>query len=171
MTQETLDIPASWADDTNMLTDEELSASSRRVFDEWANDRDDDDIELMDVVVDDQLIFDKVGSAEAEDYCLSPTGPLEELIYTDLNDEKFFAPILTSTDDGFETSAAPLHFDERYQTLVKKLEESMRKSQETRVNLTMKSEKTEEKYLEVLSKTEETSQQLQGYHNMRSNSI
>ena len=177
--------------DTQMLNEDVfvLSATSQqeqvcRVFQAWKADQ--DDIEIMDVDIDDdQLSSTLLGdSAMLEDPspCLSPTGPLEELVYLDVDvaDEKFFAPnLVSSTEDIFAPSsaAAGFPFNNRYQDSLKKLEESMRRSRETRASLTIKTERTE-KYLRsrsidgVLSQIEDSSEQLQGYlKTMRSNSI
>jgi hypothetical protein len=104
--------------------------------------------------------------------------------------ERFLAPLLENDEDdtgclliepdmmGFDAAAtaapmfvgqAPLLFaDERYQQVLKKLAESMKKSQETRKSLTMKTPNTE-KYgrtksvTGVLSSIESSSRQIQTY--------
>ena len=101
------------------------------------------------------------------------------LISSTEDDERFLAPLLDTdsminmfmNDDHLVmTSPATNHFvhDERYQEVLKKLTESMKRSQETRKSLTMKTPKTE-KYdrttsvTGVLSSIENSSRQLQTY--------
>jgi hypothetical protein len=128
--------------------------------------------------------------------CSSPTGPLEELVLMSMDDEeRFFAPLLddeineelleatdvlnydvasamtampTYSYSSKDNNPTPAPFDERYRETLKKLEESMRRSQETRKSLTMKTPKTE-KYGRsksvsgVLTSIENSSRQIQTY--------
>lgn len=150
-----------------MMNDEELSATSNeeasKVLEQWQADQD-EDLEIMEV--DEVLGSNLLGEEVFGIHCPSPTGPLEELVLMTIeeDDERLLAPILE------EMAAAPtsMPFEVRYEATLKKLEESMRRSQETRKSLTMKTTKTE-KYERtnsvcgVISSIESSSRQLQGY--------
>jgi hypothetical protein len=151
------------------------------------------DIDIMEI--DEQLGANLLGDdVFGGPCCASPTGPLEELVLMSVDDdERFFAPLLEDDDtqdlllqdmdvlaeDATATlrfSLSSLHdkkrlpspFDEQYRETIKKLEESMRRSQETRKSLTMKTPKTE-KYgrsksvTGVLTSIENSSRQIQTY--------
>lgn len=168
-----------------MLNDEELSASSNeeasKVLEQWQADQDhNEDLELMEV--DEQIGSNLLGDEIFGEPCVSPTGPLEELVLMNVDDdaERFFTPILEEepvTVEGLpERSSSPsdssvtssLSFDERYQATLAKLQESMERSQETRKSLTMKTSKTE-KYARsksitgAISAIEKSSRQVQSY--------
>jgi hypothetical protein len=141
----------------------------------------------------DDEVFGGGGGVIGGACCLSPTGPVEELMYFSTSnfliskedDERFLAPLLDApndnnmvmfmNDDCDSSSYDPVLTtnptfvnDERYQEVLKKLAESMKRSQETRKSLTMKTSKTE-KYgrsksvTGVLSSIENSSRQLQTY--------
>jgi hypothetical protein len=160
--------PSEWDQDTDMMNDEELSATSNeeanKVLEQWQADQD-AELEIMEIdeVLGSNLLGDDIFGAS----CASPTGPLEELVLMTIedDDERFFAPIL---DDLGSDEPSNLPFEARYAATLKKLQESMLRSQETRKSLTMKTTKTE-KYERtssvcgVISSIESSSRQLQGY--------
>jgi hypothetical protein len=129
-------------------------------------------------------------AAAGDPFCPSPMGPLDEFhgasfgayyygYYDD--DERSLAPFLDEDgqdavvmaldsvlEDETMTSAEPNVDPEQYRKLLEKLVESMKKSEETRKSLTMKTPKTE-KYSRsktvsgVLTSIEKSSRQLQNY--------
>ena len=169
----------------DLMQDEELSATSNeeanKVFAEWNADDDLNEIMEIDEQIGSNLLDDAIFCDEP---CLSPTGPLEELVYMNVGEEqdKFFVPNLddcpkntktapttklepknsTATQDKVNSAQDPFaaHF--------KKLTESMRRSQETRGSLTLKTPTTK-KYERtstvngVLTSVEKSSMQLQYY--------
>jgi hypothetical protein len=197
-----------------VVVQEELSATSHqeasKVLEEWqsdhesisennSNDIPEDLASIMEVdeqigsnLLDDKVFGCGAGGIVGGACCLSPTGPVEELmsfcntniLISNEDDERFFAPLLDTTNDNMimfmtncnsslsdlsMTTTAPTFVnDERYQEVLKKLAESMKRSQETRKSLTMKTPKTE-KYNRsksvtgVLSSIENSSRQLQTY--------
>jgi len=97
-------------------------------------------------------------------------------------DRRFLAPLLEDTttttmdygagyvvtDEGLPSSPSPILNQERYQEIIKKLEASMKRSQETRKSLTMKTPKMKEytrtgSVTGVLSSIENSSRQLQTF--------
>jgi hypothetical protein len=174
--QTDLTLPAEW---DHELNDEELSATSReeacKVFEQWQSDHEQEEQDLDIMEVDEQIGSNLLGEDIFGSPCLSPTGPLEELVYMNIEeeDERFFAPLDLSDElrssTGSGSDASRSHpFDERYQASLKKLQESMKRSQETRKSLTMKTPKTEEyprtkSVSGVLSSIEMSSHQLQNY--------
>jgi hypothetical protein len=167
--QTELTLPTEWDHDNEMLNDEELSATSHeeasKVLEQWQADQDQDlDIMEVDEQIGSNLLGDDLFDACS---CASPTGPLEELDYMNVeeDDDRFFTPLL---EDETQLTTSSLPFEERYADTLKKLQESMNRSQETRKSLTMKTPKTE-KYSRtksvsgVLSSIEVSSHQLQGY--------
>ena len=155
-----------------MLNDEELSATSNeeasKVLEQWQADQD-QDLEIMEVdeqIGSNGLLSEDIFGAP----CVSPTGPLEELVLmnVDDDDERFFTPLLDPDEAAATKATSSLPFDERYQATLKKLQESMKRSQETRKSLTMKTKKTEEydrvkSVRGVLSSIEMSSTQVQSY--------
>ena len=130
--------------------------------------------------------------------CNSPTGPIEELrsfstmnmidcAGDNIDDHCFLVPLLVEEnseeedsmdfdDEGSTTCTIqhqqqqhqPIIDQKRYQEILKKLEESMKRSQETRKSLTMKTPKTEEynrtkSITGVISSIESSSRQLNAY--------
>ncbi len=166
-----LTLPTEWDHDTDMLNDEELLATSNeeasKVLEQWQADQD-EDLEIMEV--DEQIGSNLLGDDIFGVPCASPTGPLEELVLMKFedDDDRFFAPLLDDVTSSSCSGSGSLPFDARYQATLKKLEESMRRSQETRRSLTMKTSRTE-KYERtncvsgVLSSIEVSSRQLQIY--------
>jgi hypothetical protein len=168
----TLTLPTEWDQSNDMMNDEELSASSHeeasKVFEQWQTDDQDHDLDIMEV--DEQIGSNLLGDEIFQDHCLSPTGPLEEIICMSMNIDdddvdRFSLSLLIGNDDDTISS---LPFDERYAATLKKLSESMKRSQETRKSLKMKTPKTE-KYTRsnsvkgVVSSIEKSTQQLQVY--------
>lgn len=149
-----------WYQDTEMLNDEELFAS----LEDWETD----DVDIMEV--DEQIGSDLLGDDLFGAPCVSPTGPLEEMVLmNEESDDRFFSTILATE----ENSSAPqynssLALDERYAMTLRKLQESMKRSQETRKFLKIKTKRTE-KYARtksvsgVLSSIESSSRQVQSY--------
>jgi hypothetical protein len=148
-----LTLPTEWDQDTEMLNDEELSATSHeeasKVLEQWQADQD-QDLDIMEV--DEQIGSNLLGDEIFDVQCVSPTGPLEELVYMNLedDDDRFFAPLLDSEETTCATkkfkmgpSTSSLPFEERYEVTLKKLQESMKRSQETRKSLIMKTNETE----------------------------
>jgi hypothetical protein len=170
-----LTLPTEWDHDTEMLNDEELSATSNeeasKVLEQWQADQEDQDLELMEV--DEQIGSNLLGDDIFGEPCVSPTGPLEELVLMtiddDDDDDRFFAPLLDSDEPAPNSKAtSSLPFEERYQATLKKLEESMMRSQETRKSLSMKTTKTEtyervKSVSGVLTSIETSSRQLNTY--------
>lgn len=255
-----LTLPSSWDQDSVIMaiTDEELSATSHeeacKVFEQWQSDEDDaarntaghEDIDAdLDIMeVDEQIGSNLLGDDIFHDPCVSPTGPLEELVYMNLGEgaiDRFSLSLLSTEDSAmicctsslqdldhgmednttsssknmkksgslFDTKSdnlattdsstinnkgnkgnnvlknvnenenahpktSSLPFEERYQATLQKLAESMKRSQETRKSLQMKTPKTEEYSRHssvkcVLSSIEKSTQQLQNYLNHSSN--
>lgn len=166
-----LTFPAEWDQDADILNDEELSATSNeeasKVLEQWQADQD-EDLEIMEV--DEQIGSNLLGEDIFGATCASPTGPLEELVLMNLDDDddRFLAPLLDDVGPLSSNGLTSLPFDARYEATLRKLEESMRRSQETRKSLMMKTSKTE-KYERnqsvsgVLSSIEVSSRQLQIY--------
>jgi len=106
--------------------------------------------------------------------CLSPTGPLEELVYMNMEDDeqdKFFVPSLDDLDSSPTKSRnlepkSSASVEDKFSVHFKKLAESMKRSQETRRSLTLKSPETG-KYDRlqtingVLSSVEQSTRQIQ----------
>jgi hypothetical protein len=163
-----LALPVEWDQDSVIMNDEELSAASHeeasKVFEQWQTDDQDQDLDIMEVDL--QIGTNLLGDEIFHDPCVSPTGPLEELVFMNLDEDvdRFSLSLLEECDD--KTSSLP--FEERYEATLAKLAESMKKSQETRKSLSMKTPKTE-KYPRkssvtgVLSSIEKSSEQLQLY--------
>ena len=164
-------LPNDWDQQNNEEVDD-LSAvahdeQASKVFDDqWQSVSSPDDMDIMEVdqqinLLEDDLLYDP---------CVSPTGPLEELISMQLDEGD--APFLNLFEDNTpptttvdNTSSLP--FEERYKATLTKLQESMKRSQETRMSLKMKTPKTahyEARNLQgVLSSIEQSTEQLQDY--------
>lgn len=150
-----------------MMSDEELSASSNeeasKVLEQWQADQDE---ELKIMEVEEGLGSNFLGDDIFGVSCASPTGPLEELVLMNIedDDERFFAPIF----DEIGVAPSYLPFEARYEATLKKLQESMLRSQETRKSLTMRTTRTEmyertNSVCGVISSIELSSRQLQSY--------
>ena len=168
-----LSLPSEWDNDQEMMDEEHSAVSSEeasKVFEQWQTDDNDEEMDIMDV--DEQIGSNLLGDELFPDPCASPTGPLEELSYLTFDDEevdKFSLSLLNFTsadDDTNDQDSKP--FEERYKESLKKLAESMKRSQETRKSLVMKTDKTEE-YMRrasvagVIRSIEKSSTQLKAY--------
>jgi hypothetical protein len=170
-----LSLSTTWDQDIVMISDEEISATSHeeasKVFEQWQTDDQDQDMDIMEV--DDQIGSNLLGDDIFPDPCVSPTGPLDELVYMNIVDQdidRFSLSLLnedevaTETDD--KTSSLP--FEERYKSTLQKLTESMKRSQETRKSLQMQTPKTigysrRNSVSGVLKSIEKSTKQLQVY--------
>jgi hypothetical protein len=184
-------IPTVWdeEDDTVMMNEEEYSSVSSYdeaniVFEQWQN-TDFDELEIMEVdeQIGSNLLFndDEIFVA---DPCISPTGPLEELsmLKFDEDDLDRFSLAFLDFNEGSPSTSTNGHddddmngtitkhaaFEEQYKSTLSKLAESMKRSQETRKSLQMKTPKTtnyqrSHSVTGVISSIERSSQQLQVY--------
>lgn len=169
-----LTLPIEWDNSTNMITDEELSASSNeeasKVFEQWQSD--DDEMQDLDIMqVDEQLGSNLLGDDIFHDTCVSPTGPLEEIVYMTVDDDddvgRFPLSLLSTARDDATIS---LPFEERYRATLQKLAFSMKRSQESRKSLKVKTSKTEkyariQSVIGVVSSIEKSTEQLQLFLN------
>ena len=173
-----LTFPKEWDamnDDLMAVQDEELSATSNeeanKVFKQWKAD---EDIMVVDDLIGSNLLDESVFDAP----CLSPTGPLEEIVYMNIDEQDqdiFLVPSLNSDDE--ENSSASKEevlldsnkeLEKQYRETLKKLAESMKRTQETRKSLKIKTPKTKKYYRSskvtgVLSSIEKSTKQLQLY--------
>jgi hypothetical protein len=174
-----LSLPTTWDQDIVMISDEELSATSHeeasKVFSQWQTDDQDQDMDIMEV--DEQIGSNLLGEDIFVDPCDSPTGPLDELVYMSLGEQDVdrFSLSLLNDQGGDDDDAAltdkttsSLPFDQRYKVTLKKLAESMKRSQETRKSLQMQTPSTAEysrrkSVSGVLMSIEKSSKQLQVY--------
>lgn len=165
-----LTLPIEWDNSVNMITDEELSASSNeeasKVFEQWQTDDEVHDLDIMHV--DEHLGSNLLGDEIFHDPCVSPTGPLEEIVYMTIEDDdidRFSLSLMSTVGDDANIS---LPFEERYKATLQKLAFSMKRSQESRKSLKVKTDKTE-KYariksvIGVVSSIEKSTEQLQIY--------
>jgi hypothetical protein len=164
-------LPSEWDHDTEMLNEEELSATSHeeasKVLEQWQSNEDQDLDDIMEV--DEQIGSNLLGEEIFGSSCMSPTSPLDELEMVDATADhdacRYFA---THDEDKASPSPSSSHLDERYKATLMKLQESMMRSQETRKSLSMKTFKTE-KYgrrksvTGVLSSIEKSSRQVNQY--------
>jgi hypothetical protein len=136
-------------DEAMVITDDEsqLSANSHEqasaVWNEWSMIEDN----LMQI---DQELGSNFLDADIFDPSLSsPTGPLEELVFSTDTVDRFSLSLLTDCqhdddDDDDESyndaysETSSLTFQARYEATIRKLQESMKRSQETRASLNMK---------------------------------
>jgi hypothetical protein len=181
-TVDTMTFPTVWEEeDTVMMADEDFSSASSYeeaniVFEQWQSDLDDFEVamEVDEPNIESNLIFqDDI----FVDQCISPNGPLEELAMVKFEEEDLDRFSLTFLDDivANETNttlddapSTPVPFEERYKMTLSKLAESMKRSQETRKSLQMKTPKTKNyqrsnSVTGVISSIELSSQQLQHY--------
>lgn len=181
-----MNIPTVWEEeDTVMMNEEEFSSVSSYeeaniVFEQWQNtDFDELDIMEVDEQIGSNLLFNE-DEIFVADPCVSPTGPLEELTMLKFDEEdldRFSLGFLDFTDespsmnndhDDMNADAKQVPFEERYKLTLSKLAESMKRSQETRKSLQMKTPKTKNyqrsnSVTGVISSIEMSSQQLQVY--------
>ena len=154
-------LPSEWDHDTEMLNEEELSATSHeeasKVLELWQTDKDQDlDIMEVDEQIGSKLLDDDIFGSP----CMSPTGPMEEV--------HMVTPDRHYSHYPQYPPHKPTYLDERYRSTLLKLQESMRRSQDTRKALVVKTSKTE-KYARrksvhgVLSNIEKSSRQVNHY--------
>jgi hypothetical protein len=139
-------LPSEWDHDTEVLNEEELSASSHeeacKVLEQWQTDQDpDQDLDIMEV--DEQIGSNLLGDEIFGPPCMSPTGPLEELnmVTNDQYASRLFAPI-GEEDCKSLPSSSNSYVDDRYKATLSKLQEFMRRSQDSRKALSLKTHKT-----------------------------
>ena len=111
-----------------------------------------DDNDQMDIVDDILEVDRQIGSGLLDSQwfggaCESPIGPIEELLRVvefDMEDQRLLlSPFFEGDDVSMSSDSSSLPFEERYKATLKKLAMTMKKSQETRKSLTMKTTKTE----------------------------
>jgi hypothetical protein len=156
-------------DDLMVVQDEELSATSNEeaniVFAEWKADDDLDEIMQIDEQIGSNLLDDSIFGS-TDDHCLSPTGPIEELVFMNVGQEKFHLPSLNGLFPSVYQLAPKPSGGTALEERLKNLAELMKRSQESRMSLTLKTPKTN-KYARssnvsgVLSSVEQSSIQLQ----------
>jgi hypothetical protein len=142
-----IDVPV-----TQVFADEEEDfagwTSNEKTSDTMKVDDDAMDVDILEI---DRQIGSRLLDAEVFGGapCESPIGPIEELLRVvefDKEDQRLFlSPFFDDdshmTTDDEDNSSLP--FEERYKATLKKLALTMKKSQETRKSLTMKTAKTE----------------------------
>ena len=164
------DLSICWDQDDVVMQDEELSATSheeaKNVFQTWKTEELDlSNIMEVDEQIGSNLLGDEIFSPSS---CESPLGPIEELNLIGLGDDDSSFILPSDVSDAASFSSSHPEFDEQYKTILRKLSESMKKSQETRKSLIMKTPETE-RYSRsssvsgVISSIEKSSQQLQAY--------
>ena len=157
--------------DFNIITtnweQQDIEALDDLTLEEWQTVEGAADFDIMEV--DQQINF--LDDDLLHDPCASPTGPLEELMIMDM--EESDVPFLEFFEDNtipalvtFDITSS-LPFDERYKATLGKLQESMKRSQETRRSLKMKSSKMKDYETRnlscVLTSIEQSTGQLQDY--------
>lgn len=166
-----LNLPSEWDQDEEMMNAEDFAAESEeagKIFEQWQTDVEDLDIMEVDEQIG-QIGSNLLSSLDDDifhDPCVSPAGPLEELNLMTFEEEDVDRFSLSLFEEEDKTSSLP--FEERYKATLSKLAESMKRSQETRMSLKMKTPKTVEyerskSVSGVLTSIEKSSQQLQGY--------
>jgi hypothetical protein len=142
-----IDVPV-----TQVFADEEEDfagwTSNEKTSDTMKVDDDAMDVDILEI---DRQIGSRLLDAEVFGGapCESPIGPIEELLRVvefDKEDQRLFlSPFFDDdshmTTDDEDNSSLP--FEEQYKATLKKLALTMKKSQETRKSLTMKTAKTE----------------------------
>mmetsp|Transcript_5244 Transcript_5244/g.11688 ORF Transcript_5244/g.11688 Transcript_5244/m.11688 type:complete len:185 (+) Transcript_5244:96-650(+) len=146
-----LTIDAEWDNMCDVMQEEELPSSSKEevctVLKEWTSDEESVDVDIMEV--DEQIGSNFLCDDLFGPTCPSPVSPQEELvsITVDAKEDKFLTPPLTPEyPSSCSLSLSDVRETEQYREAFKKLVESMRRSQETRVSLTMKSPKAGDTY-------------------------
>jgi hypothetical protein len=173
-----MNFPSEWEEEDTVMMDEEFSATSNdeagMLFEHWNTGMDDllaEEILAVDEQIGSNLLNDEFFQ---QDPCVSPTGPMEELALLRFDDEdldRFSLAFLDESDCHLSSSVETIQelpFEERYKATLCKLAESMKRSQETRKSLQMKTPKTKNYQRNhsvngVLSSIEMSSQQLQSY--------
>ena len=160
-------LPIEWDHDSMMLNEEELSATScveaGKVFEQWQTDQVQDlDIMEIDEQLGSNLLMDEIfGTPD-----VSPSGPLDEIHMVSDDDESYYAPYGEEYESASLSHPSP--FDERYRATLMKLQESMRRSQETRKCLSMNTFNTDtydrrKNVSSVLTSIEKSSREVQQY--------
>eukprot|EP00522_Entomoneis_paludosa_P017552 CAMPEP_0172456162 /NCGR_PEP_ID=MMETSP1065-20121228/14234_1 /TAXON_ID=265537 /ORGANISM="Amphiprora paludosa, Strain CCMP125" /LENGTH=183 /DNA_ID=CAMNT_0013208867 /DNA_START=48 /DNA_END=599 /DNA_ORIENTATION=- len=177
-----LSLPNEWEHD-NVDMDEAASAASSeeasKVFEQWQTEGDEDDDGLDMMEMDDKMMM---GSGVFVDYCPSPTSPMDEFDFNfgdDVEMDKFSESLLGSASDEDLQSVddtSSLSFQQRYEATLQKLAESMKRSQETRKSLVMKTKQMEHYARSplvtgVVESIETSSRQLQVYLKEQASSI
>jgi len=149
-------LPSEWDHDTEMLNEEELSATSHeeasKVLELWQTDND-QDLDIMEV-------DEQIGSNLLGDEIFGTPGPIEDV--------HLVTPDRHYSHYPYHQQQKPTYLDERYRASLLKLQESMRRSQDTRKALVVKTPKTE-KYARrnsvhgVLNNIEKSSRQVNQY--------
>ena len=154
--------------------DEESSAASSaeasKVFEQWQTEGDDADMMDVDIDVGTKLPNEEIAFV---DFCPSPTSPMDELNYMNGEDmDKFSLDFLDTVETPTlvvtEEEVSKGSFEDRYNATLQKLAESMKRSQETRKSLVMKTTQTEHYSRStfvsgVVESIETSSRQLQSY--------
>ena len=154
-----LTIDAEWDNMCDIVeTSEEFPSSSKevcKVLEEWTSDDESVDMDIMEVdeeIGSNFLCDDLFG----EVICSSPTSPQDEFMAVDNFSEMF---LVSDADDK--------HVDPRCREAFLKLQESMRRSQETRMALTLKTAAANDDYIRrqsistVLASIEASCKQIQ----------
>jgi hypothetical protein len=153
-----LTIDAEWDNMCDIVSTEELPTSTSKevskVLEEWTSDEESVDMDIMEV---DEQIGSNFLCDDLFGGCPSPVSPQEELVsiyVDDMSGDKFLS---VPSDDKI---------DPRYREAFSKLADSMKRSQETRLALTMKSAKAGDEYSRrnsisaVLASIEQSGQQI-----------
>ncbi|CAJ1934467.1 unnamed protein product [Cylindrotheca closterium] len=157
-------LPSEWDHDTEMLNEEELSATSHeeagKVLEQWQTDNDQDlDIMEVDEQIGSNLLGDEIFGTPP---CVSPTHQQLGEIHMVTPDRQYSSAHYSPQENK------STYLDERYRATLLKLQESMKRSQDTRRALVVETPKTE-KYARrnsvhgVLSNIENSSRQVNHY--------
>lgn len=170
-----LSLPSEWEHESFEMEEVSSTTSSEeasKVFEQWQtdghHDRDHDELDVMEL---DDMARDEVMFV---DHCPSPTTPLDELGYLSSNFTS--GNELDKYSDDFSDPKQSLHytssltFQERYEATLQKLAESMRRSQETRKCLGLRTTQMEHyprtpHISNIVKSIETSSRQLQGFLN------
>ena len=156
--------PSEWDHTNELINDEELSAVSTevsQVLEQWQQA----DLDMMQV--DDQANSTLLEDEIFHDPCFSPTGPVEEFESAmDIDQELDNFSLAHFDAEQEEAEDKNESFEDRYKVMLLKLSESMKRSQQTRMSLKMKTPKTKDyerrkSVSGVLSSIEKSTQQLQ----------
>lgn len=132
-----LTIDAEWDNMCDVITTEELPSSSKevcKVLEEWTSDEESVDMDIMEV---DEQIGTNFLCDDLFGGCPSPVSPQEELLCMNVDDMHCDKFLTLPSDD--KTSV-------QQREAFLKLAESMKRSQETRLALSMKSSKATDEY-------------------------
>lgn len=171
--QSVLSLPSEWDHDHFSMDEESSAASSAeasKVFEQWQTEGDDADMMDVDIDVGTKLPNEEIAFV---DFCPSPTSPMDELNYMNGEDmDKFSLDFLDTVETPTlvvtEEEVSKGSFEDRYNATLQKLAESMKRSQETRKSLVMKTTQTEHYSRStfvsgVVESIETSSRQLQSY--------